>query len=779
MPTSKAITASKFFGKDRYEYYLNELLTEKTLGGQQLSKQELKEAFSKRSNKISFENFVDKLISTKTAKAAVSGEDSPVADSSGLVSKGGALVKSPRGALQKSIEGISKDPSFGGGIAEDILAIKKSVISIAEILANQQKQKENAAAFERRRAEQEKRGLEESRLEKTFKGIAKTAENIIAPVKSLLDRILNFIGTIILGRIVFKIIEWFGDKNNADKVKSLIRFFSDWGPTLLSLYIVFGTSFGKFARGLISLVIRSTIRLGAAVAGLAVKAGIGKAGGKLSKVAGFLGGPRGKLLGTALQLGATVAGTMAISNAIKGDNGKKEPEQPTQKFSGGGLAVPRFSGGGFNFKGMFSGAGMGAMFGSLGMLLGGAMGGSSGFVSGPGGPKDDKVPAMLSDGEFVMSAGAVQKYGVDTLEAMNAAGGGTNRPKIMGSTTYAAGGGYIGSKIDKKEYIKDPILEKRDRTIKLQLQAQKALSMGKGVNIRGAKLGGAQLGTGYSVKYQGKNSILIKDGAKNFSTGIGDKEISLGGIRYFAMKRGGDVIYVPQDSRDRNSGGGMFQPGGLFGGPRMSARMDYASSKGKYYSSSDKKTYANYNDALAARKSRMTSLVSQQRLNKLSFAGANRSSRGVRFDAENKARSSEFKSRGGLMGQLGRFGQRMFGGAEAQRRLEMQQKASDSRVKQAGAESIGRYYSSSDGKYYKDYATAKKAKDLRLAQQQKKSAPTIKPPLKPKPKYTPAGGGQGGRRGSGSSPSTNTPTFSATSSASNSAKLKTLGVVGR
>ena len=278
MPTSKAITASKFFGKDRYEYYLNELLTGNTLGGQQLSKQESKEAFSKRSNKISFEKFVDKLISTKTAKAAVSGEDAPAVGSSGLVSKGGALVKSPRGALQKSIEGISKNSTVGGGIAEDILAIKKSVISIAEILANQQKQKENAAAYERRRAEQEKRGLEESKLEKTFKGIAKTAEKIIAPVKSLLDRILNFIGTVILGRIVFKIIEWFGDKNNADKVKSLIRFFSDWGPTLLSLYIVFGTSFGKFARGLISLVIRSTIRLGAAVAGLAVKAGIGKAG---------------------------------------------------------------------------------------------------------------------------------------------------------------------------------------------------------------------------------------------------------------------------------------------------------------------------------------------------------------------------------------------------------------------------------------------------------------------------------------------------------------------
>jgi predicted chitinase len=58
---------------------------------------------------------------------------------------------------------------------------------------------------------------------------------------------------------------------------------------------------------------------------------------------------------------------------------------------------------------------------------------------------------MLTDGEFVMSRGAVQKYGVDTLEGMNAAGGGTNQPKIVSGTTYAKGGGMIGDKMNSKE----------------------------------------------------------------------------------------------------------------------------------------------------------------------------------------------------------------------------------------------------------------------------------------------------------------------------------------
>ena len=44
-----------------------------------------------------------------------------------------------------------------------------------------------------------------------------------------------------------------------------------------------------------------------------------------------------------------------------------------------------------------------------------AMGGEfprrQGEISGPGGPKDDLVPAMLSDGEFVMTAKAVENAG--------------------------------------------------------------------------------------------------------------------------------------------------------------------------------------------------------------------------------------------------------------------------------------------------------------------------------------------------------------------------------
>jgi hypothetical protein len=416
------------------------------------------------------------------------------------------------------------------------------------------------------------------------------------------------------------------------------------------------------------------------------------------------------------------------------------------------------------------------LFGSGG--LAGLLNSAPGVVSGPKGI--DKVPAMLTDGEFVMSRGAVQKFGVSNLEAMNAAGGGTNRPKIIQKRIYAEGGGLIGeNKEIRKNYdaqygpgaydtdsaIKKSSISHKDtagtklnktqptlaskitfderlKKVKGQMQVTKALSLGKGLEIKGASTG-RDLGTGYGAKYKNRDAIVTKGNSSKM-----DLSITLGGKQYYGMKRGNDVVYVAQDQRDVG-GGGMFQPGGMFGGPRTSARSDYAASKGKYYSSADQKTYANENDAKAARQSRITSLASQQGLDKLSRQGANKSSRGVRFDAESKERNKDFEQRGGLLGQMGRGFTRMFGTGDQIEKLNQQDKAASIKTKQAGATSIGRYYSSSDGKYYKDYNAADKARKARLATTPVKGK-SITPTPKPAPKvYNPAGGGMGGRRGSG------------------------------
>ncbi|GAB5376470.1 MAG: hypothetical protein AcusKO_29320 [Acuticoccus sp.] len=106
----------------------------------------------------------------------------------------------------------------------------------------------------------------------------------------------------------------------------------------------------------------------------------------------------------------------------------------------------------------------GALFGSgpLGKIFGGGLlagfssGGpvalaAGGYVSGPGGPRSDAVPALLSDGEFVVNAQATRRHG-RLLAAINggqqlahfAAGGMATPSRLLpgglgGSTTLSTG----------------------------------------------------------------------------------------------------------------------------------------------------------------------------------------------------------------------------------------------------------------------------------------------------------------------------------------------------
>lgn len=59
---------------------------------------------------------------------------------------------------------------------------------------------------------------------------------------------------------------------------------------------------------------------------------------------------------------------------------------------------------------------------------------NGGAIFGPGGPKSDLIPAMLSNGEYVMNAGSVSKYGIGFMNALNA-----KRYATGGSTSLSFG----------------------------------------------------------------------------------------------------------------------------------------------------------------------------------------------------------------------------------------------------------------------------------------------------------------------------------------------------
>jgi hypothetical protein len=64
---------------------------------------------------------------------------------------------------------------------------------------------------------------------------------------------------------------------------------------------------------------------------------------------------------------------------------------------------------------------LGEVFPSLQFAEGGYVGkfASGGFVSGPGGPKEDRILARLSDGEYVMNANSVSKFGRGFFDKLN------------------------------------------------------------------------------------------------------------------------------------------------------------------------------------------------------------------------------------------------------------------------------------------------------------------------------------------------------------------------
>jgi len=76
-----------------------------------------------------------------------------------------------------------------------------------------------------------------------------------------------------------------------------------------------------------------------------------------------------------------------------------------------------------------------------------------GYIRGPGGPRDDKIPARLSNGEYVIKASSVSKYGKPMMDSINS-GKFANGGLIQG---FARGGLVSKSKKDREIVPVDPI----------------------------------------------------------------------------------------------------------------------------------------------------------------------------------------------------------------------------------------------------------------------------------------------------------------------------------
>ena len=137
-------------------------------------------------------------------------------------SKGGALVK--QGGEDE------REPS----ILEKISA---GVNSILKTLKEDREFKKKLANQERRSTERKIRSAKEDKLESgIFKNILKGAKKILKPVEGILGRILKFIGTILIGKVLKKIVAWMSDPKNEGKLDAIGNFLKvTWPAILLSL----------------------------------------------------------------------------------------------------------------------------------------------------------------------------------------------------------------------------------------------------------------------------------------------------------------------------------------------------------------------------------------------------------------------------------------------------------------------------------------------------------------------------------------------------------------
>ena len=272
----------------------------------------------------------------------------------------------------------------------------RNLDAILETLRAEAKIEKQEEEFNRKKAENTKRRLEENRVEKRYEKLRKITTTILAPVKSIIDGIIQAFLGLVLGKFLVRLLDFFTDSKNKKKIESLTRFFSDFGPKLLTLYLMFGTKFGRAVGKLSSLIIKGAIRLGAASLMLLKKLGIKGAGG----LARGLMGRRGGRLGTLIQLGATAATFFALDKFVSGTLRGNEEEEEEQGYRDGGEVIGKFG--------------------------------------------IDNIPAMLSDGEFVLVPGAAKELGIPYLERLNKRHGGDNVPESRKGTTYANDGGFIG-----------------------------------------------------------------------------------------------------------------------------------------------------------------------------------------------------------------------------------------------------------------------------------------------------------------------------------------------
>ena len=263
------------------------------------------------------------------------------------------------------------------GASKELIESINQLVSVIKDDNDLEKQRQD---YQKKQEAKEKRQKREERIEgiKKVLGITRTSKKAIKKVQDVFDTVIRFLGFTLLGQIVKFVTDFLGDPKNK-------KFLEDAQ---------------NFIKGIPDKLREVRDKL------IPVVDWFKEQGPKIAKFAEDFR----KLIVRFPFLGQYFATEKEKKEGLESVPG-------TTLMPGQGIPLPNVGPGGIPM--------LIPMFAAGGLMMG--MG-------------TDVVPAMLTPGEFVMSRGAVNMFGADTMMAMNKAGGGTNRPKFGLVSGYSGGG---------------------------------------------------------------------------------------------------------------------------------------------------------------------------------------------------------------------------------------------------------------------------------------------------------------------------------------------------
>jgi len=504
-------------------------------------KKERKKRFEKarpelKRKRVNPDNFFDRKKSEPTTEARSNQEGSPIGSKQSVRPENLRMPEAEEGKI------IKREPD----VLKDILG---GVISILETLKEQNKLSRKREDKDRKQLEKAKRSDKEDKLEKgPLEKFVNTAKKLVKPVQGLFDGLFKFIKNVLIGRLLFKIIGWLSDPKNTEKLKAIGEFFKATWPALLAAFIVFKLKFGGF----VGLLVKTIAGFIPKLLGLIPKIFKGVVG--LAKLA--IANPIAASVvgGTVLAALGAVAANQPGSATIKDPDDPEKSQMDEINESGGMIGAPmsldmfsdlpeetttpktdssstepvqQMKGGGQVLSNTFNSQqnNTSNTLKTANTISSNTIKTTQNLKSGgkvPGsGPNKDTVPAMLAPGEFVISRGAVQKYGSDTFAAMNAAGGGTNLPERMNGITYAVNGGQVGGKYEEKN-------EEQSSTVKNEMNKRREMGGGESnQSSNGGFFGGIKKFFGFGGSESGEDGKDGKNGEDASSGGFNESSLKV------------------------------------------------------------------------------------------------------------------------------------------------------------------------------------------------------------------------------------------------------------